>query len=215
MIDKKTIKKSLIIILLIAIIIFAIVQLRKTLARYETTTKTNSDLEVAFWMIEEGYKTDRLLINNIYPDNDNTFEYDFTVSNFRQEKDEDGNVTKVYRAETSLNYELTLIATTNIPLEYSISKNGKSCSNITQTIITDSDGTCYRKITAIISDDANDKNTFSVGTDETDEFTITVRFPEISTVNGTQVDNRTDLDYPDLIENVKIELSATQIIEGE
>ena len=82
MIDKKIVKKILIIILLIIAIVFAFIQLRKTLARYETTTTTERDVDVAFWMLEESYKMDRLFIDKIYPSDTETFEYTITVSNY-------------------------------------------------------------------------------------------------------------------------------------
>ena len=204
MIDKKTVKKILIIILLIIAIVFAFIQLRKTLARYETTTKTKRDVEVAFWMLEEGYKMDRLFIDKIYPSNTETFEYNFTVSNYNSNQ----------KAETDLKYELELTMSTYLPFEYEIQKNGTTC-NINEEIIKDSDGTCYKKLSSIVSTDTNDKNTFQVGAEESDEFTLKVRFPLQTYVNGVQVENRADLDYPDLIQDVKIELSATQIVEGE
>lgn len=204
MIDKKTIKKILLIILLIIAIVFAFIQLRKTLARYETTTTTERDVDVAFWLIEEGYKMDRLFIDKIYPSSTETFEYTFSVSNYNSNQ----------KAETDLNYELALIMSTYLPLEYEIQKNGTTC-NMTEQIITDTDGTCYKKLSSIVSTDVNDKNTFQVGTDETDEYTLKVTFPLQTFVNGVQVENRADLDYPDLIQDVKIELSATQIVEGE
>lgn len=204
MIDKKTIKKSLIIILLIIAIVFAFIQLRKTLARYETTTTTQREVDVAFLMLEESYKMDRLLIDKLYPSDTETFEYTFTIANYDAYK----------KAETDLNYEIALTMSTYLPLEYEIQKNGTTC-NMTEQIITDSDGTCYKKLSAIESTDTNDKNIFHVGTDELDEFTLKVKFPLKTYVNGVQVENRADLDYPDLIQEVKIELSATQIVEGE
>ena len=204
MIDKKTVKKSLIIILLLIIIIFVFVKLRQTLARYETTTTTERDVDVAFLITDASFKTDRLLIEKIYPTDEETFEYTFSVSNF----------DAGHSAETDLSYELEIITTTNMPLEYEIQKNGTTC-NKTEEIITDANGTCYRKISSIISTDANDTNIFQVGTDEIDEFVLKVNFPLKSYVNGVEVENRANLDYPDLMEDVKIQLTATQIVDGE
>ena len=124
MIDKKKLRKSLLILLLIAIIIIAIILIRNTLARYETTATSDKDIDVAFWVIGESYNTQRMLIKNIYP-SDTSFDYTFTVSNF--EVNEDDNSIKK-RAETDLEYELSLTTTTNLPLEYAIQKNGASCS---------------------------------------------------------------------------------------
>ena len=81
MIDKKRVIKSLIIISLIIIIIFATIQIRNTLARYETTTTTQRDVDVAFWVVDNSFKSERLIIDDIYP-LDTPFTYTFTVSNF-------------------------------------------------------------------------------------------------------------------------------------
>lgn len=192
MIDKKKLRKSLLILLLIAIIIIAIILIRNTLARYETTATSEKDVDVAFWTLDNSFKTDRLLIKDIYP-SDTSFDYTFTVSNF--EVAEDGTtVTK--RAETDLNYELVLTATTNLPLEYSIQKNGKSCTK-TETIYADEDGTYYKEIKL-------PQSRMNQGTDSTDRYTVKVTFPK---------SNYTNVDYADLIEYMKIDLTAQQIIE--
>ena len=125
MFDKKKIKKSLIILLLIAIIIIVIILLRRTLARYETTTSSDKDVDVAFWIVNDDFKTGKILIKDIYP-SDKSFDYTFSVSNFKQE--DNGSITK--RAETDLQYELTFTMTTNLPLEYQIMKNGSIINNV-------------------------------------------------------------------------------------
>ena len=86
MIDKKRLRKSLIILLLIVVIITAIILIRNTLARYETTATSEKDVDVAYWMIDNSFKSDRLLIKDIYP-SDTTFDYTFTVSNFEGGED--------------------------------------------------------------------------------------------------------------------------------
>lgn len=192
MIDKKRLRKSLIILLLIVVIITAIILIRNTLARYETTATSEKDVDVAYWMIDNSFKSDRLLIKDIYP-SDTTFDYTFTVSNF--EVGEDGTtITK--RAETDLNYDLVLTATTNLPLEYTIQKNGANCTK-NETIYADEDGTYYKKIKL-------PQGRMNQGTDSTDRYVVKVTFPK---------SNYTNVDYADLIEYIKIDLSAKQIIE--
>ena len=111
MINKKAIFKSLIIISLLIVIIFAFIQIRNTLARYETTASTERDVDVAFWMIDTSFASERILISEIYP-SDTPYEYTFTVSNFKDTK----------RAETDLEYEVILTTTTNLPFQYVIEK---------------------------------------------------------------------------------------------
>lgn len=193
--DKKKIRKCLIILLLIVIIIAVIILIRNTLARYETTATSDKDVDVAFWVVDNSFKSDRMLIKDIYP-SDTSFDYTFTVSNY--EMVESGTITK--RAETDLDYELVLTTTTNLPLEYEIQKNGTTCQK-TEEIYTDTDGTYYREIKL-----ETDKNNLVMrqGTDTTDTFVVKVTFPK---------SNYTNVEYADLLEYIKIDLSAKQLIE--
>lgn len=196
MFDKKKIRKSLVILLLIAIIIGAIILIRNTLARYETTATSEKDVDVALWVVDNSFKSDRLLIEDIYPA-DTSYDYTFTVSNY--ETSEDG-LTITKRAETDLTYDLVITTTTNLPLEYEIQKNGVTCTK-TEQLITDDDGTYYREIKL-----ETDKNnlTMTQGTDTIDTYVLKVTFPK---------SNNTNLEYADLIEYVKIDLTARQIIK--
>lgn len=208
MIDKKKIIKSLIIISLIIIIIFVAIQIKNTLARYETTTTTKRDVDVAFWVLDNSFKSERLVIDDIYP-LDTPFEYQFTVSNFNGDK----------IAETDIEYEIVLTTTTNLPLSYEITKNGTTYTGINQKLFTDEDGTVFREIRfgttenpyPLIMDTITGAN--NEKTKITDTYILKVTFPTQSYVNGVLVDNRTNLDYPDLIENVKIDLTARQKID--
>lgn len=191
MLDKKKLKKSFFVLLLIAIIIIAIILIRKTLSRYETTANSDKDVDVAFWIINDDFKSGKILIKDIYP-SINSFDYKFTVSNFKA--NEDGSISK--RAETDLEYGLTFTTTTNLPLEYQIEKNG-TILDTTQEIITDEDGTYYRKISL-------DTAQMAQGTDVVDNFVIKVIFPK---------DNDINAEYSDLIEYIKMDLNAKQIVE--
>lgn len=192
MIDKKKLRKSLVIIALLALIIAAIILIRNTLARYETNATSEKDVDVAFWIIDNSFKSDRMLIKDIYP-SDTSFNYTFSVSNFEVEDD---GTTINKRAETDLEYELVLTATTNLPLEYTIQKNGVTCTK-NETLYADEDGTYYKEIKL-------PKGRMNQGTDITDEYVVKVNFPK---------SNYTNVDYADLIEYIKINLNAKQIIE--
>lgn len=189
MFDKKKIRKSLVILLLIVIIIAAIILIRNTLARYETTATSEKDVDVALWVVDNSFKSDRILLKDIYP-SDVSFDYTFTVSNFSDTK----------KAETDLDYELVLTTTTNLPLEYEIQKNGKTCRK-TEELYADADGTYYREIKL---ETAQNNLVMRQGTDTTDTFVVKVTFPK---------ENYTNLEYADLIEYIKIDLTAKQLIE--
>lgn len=190
MIDKKRLLKSLTIILLIAIIIFAINQIRKTLAKYQTEGDAQRDVDVAFWIVDNSFQTERILVEDIYPRRD-PFEYTFTVSNFNQEGQ---------KAETDLEYDITITASTYLPLSYEISKDGVICTKDDQLYM-DNDNTYYRQIQLLAKD-----NDFSMDSNinETDTLVMKITFPEEYSSNS---------EYADLIEDIKIELSARQIID--
>ena len=198
MINKKAFFKSLIVISLLIIIIVAVIQIRNTLARYETAATTERDVDVAFWVVDNSFQEERLLIEDIYPST-NPFEYTFTVSNFKDDK----------IAETDMEYEIVLTTTTNLPLSYEIQRNGTTYSNKQEEIYTDSDGTVYREIRfgttenpyPLIMDTIS--NTTNTKTKVTDTYTIKVTFPQ---------ENSANLEYADLMEYIKIELTARQVI---
>ncbi len=191
MFERRRVRKSIRVLLLIAIIIIAIILIGRTLARYETTATSDKDVDVAFWVIDNDFKTGTVLIKDIYPSND-SFDYTFSVSNF--EIKENGGIGK--RAETDLEYELTLTATTNLPLEYQIEKNGQVIDS-KEEIITDQDGTYYKKFSL-------GADQMTQGEDTTDKFVIKVKFPRQNVMNEN---------YADLIEYVKLDLNAKQITE--
>lgn len=200
MIDKKRLIKSLIILALLIIIIFAIVQIRKTLARYETTATTERDVDVAFWVVDNDFKSDRILIEDIFP-RTTPFEYTFTVSNFSGTKS----------AETDLEYEFVITTTTNLPLSYEIIKKNatedpeddKTCTKVEQ-LKTDADGTYYREIKLQTDPNTNKIFTMDSESDITDTFVMKVSFPQEYNANEQ---------YADLMEDIKIDLTARQIIE--
>ena len=188
MINKKAIFKSLIIISLLIVIIFVFIQIRGTLARYETIATTERNVDVAFWMIDTSFASERILISEIYP-SDTPYEYTFTVSNFKDTK----------RAETDLEYEVVLTTTTNLPFQYVIEKEGVPCTT-TERLITDTDGTYYREMK--LETVANNL-ILETGSDQTHNFKIKLTFPKV---------NNENMEYADLIEYIKLDLSAKQII---
>lgn len=192
MVDKKRLRKCLIVLVLIAIIITAIVLIRNTLARYETNATSEKDVDVAFWIIDNSYKSESILIKDIYP-SDTSFDYTFTVSNF-EVAENGGTVAK--RAETDLEYDLVLTTTTNLPFEYVIKKNGSTCAK-TERLYTDSDGTYYKEMKL-------PQVRMNQGSDNIDTYVIKITFPK---------SNYTNVEYADLLEYIKIDLNAKQIIE--
>lgn len=191
MLDKKKLKRSILILFLIAIIIIAIIFIVRTLSRYQSVATSEKDVDVAFWMLHDDFQTASMIIKDIYP-SEQSFDYSFNVSNF--EEDEEGNIAK--RAETDLEYRLKIITTTNLPLEYEIMKDDTVLTT-QQNIITDDDGTYYREIVI-------DPTQMLQGEDLTDMYTIRVTFPK---------ENDTNAEFSDLIEYIRLEIDANQLID--
>ena len=191
MLDKKKLKRSILILFLIAIIIIAIIFIVRTLSRYQSVATSEKDVDVAFWMLHDDFQTASMIIKDIYP-SEQSFDYSFNVSNF--EEDEEGNIAK--RAETDLEYRLKIITTTNLPLEYEIMKDDTVLTT-QQNIITDDDGTYYREIVI-------DPAQMLQGEDLTDMYTIRVTFPK---------ENDTNAEFSDLIEYIRLEIDANQLID--
>ena len=197
MIDKKRLKKSLIIISLIIIIIFATIQIRNTLARYETVTTGQVDVEAAFWIVESNFESKTIIIDDIYP-SEESFKYTFAVSNFNDTRS----------AETDLDYEILLTSTTNLPLSYEIVKvikegeieTEKPCI-VEEELYQDTDNTVFRKFR--LETEANALK-MAHENDITDTFRIKVTFPQ---------ENSTTPEYADLIESIKLDLTAKQVID--
>jgi len=184
-------KKVIISLIIISIIIIAAVQITRTLARYETTTTTQRDVDVAFWIVDNDFKSDRILIDDIYPST-TSYKYQFTVSNFNNTKS----------AETDLEYEIVLTTTTNLPLSYGISKNGTTinANKKEERLYADQYGTVYREIKI----GTIEKNILLQENNTTDTYILEVTFPKSYSSN---------LEYADLMEDIKIDLTARQKIE--
>jgi hypothetical protein len=125
--------------------------------------------------------------------------YNFKVYN----TDENGTV-----ADTNISYELKIIVTTNIQLNYELyyNQNSQSAqasslisnSNISDQVETDEWGTYFRTF-------AIDEKCFRYGSAKYDEYTLKVTFP--SNYNSSV--------YQDLIESIKIQLKSKQVLPGD
>lgn len=210
MIDKKRLFKTLIIISLVIIIIISTIQIMaKTLARYQTETTGQGDIDVAFWVVDNNFKSERLLIDGIYPRN-TPFEYNIQVSNFNPGTLPEETDDKI--AETDMEYEITITTTTNLPLSYKITKNGVEYTSAQQKLITDADGTICREIKFATEVMDTIQTSQNQKTKITDIYTLKVSFPEESHVEGIIVNNKDNPNYADLMEDIKIDLKTRQKI---
>ena len=174
----------LIICLLIVVRLFTLV-----LSRYENISNTITKVDVAFYLLNEDYKTMTTNLSSIYP-KDGVYVYTFSI----------GNEEGTKRAETDLTYDLKIRTTTNLPLTYELYKNQKytdtGAKNIVKEDITkiDEHGTYFKTMTT-----NQEYLKYEKGT--TNTYQLVVNFPKIYNEES----------YQDILEMIEITIDAKQV----
>ncbi len=172
-------------------VIFAII--RTSNARFATTTTSETKLDVALYALSEDNDLN-ILLDTLVP-RDEPYVYNFSVYNT------DGtNVT-----DAAMVYDLKIIATTNIPLEYKLCMNNNNCENPSvqsdinvNTVTADADGTLFRTMTTT-------RQEFGFEQEERNDYTLLVYFPK-------QYDSS---QYQDLVESIQINVDSKQKLETD
>ncbi len=162
-------------------------------ARYESNAVSETELDVALFALAENDDY-YITLNKMVPRED-PYVYRFSISN----TDPNGTLTDV-----KMQYDLKIITTTNLPLEYELYKNqnylsSSAINRINEDIIAeDADGTFFRTLTT-------DREVFGYNAVATNNYTLLVYFSE----------DNTDSIYQDLIESIQINIDAKQLVDGE
>lgn len=221
MFDKKVIRKCIIILIIIVLIFFAINFIRRAFSRYESDGKSTIGPDLAFWVVNESLTSNDLQIENIEPmptdaaDKESYIKnVEFTIQNYRES----------ISTQVPLKYEIRIFATTNLPLEYELYQYGDDdvlktapCV-VSNELVTDTYGTCYREIKAApsrstINDFFFDKVEGETGK-EIDRFLLKIWLPDAEGSGYNYADGQNYM-FADLIDYVKVEIRATQIISEE
>lgn len=174
----------LILCLLIIARIFVLV-----LSKYESISDSYANVDIAFYLFKEDYKTMTLNLASIVPQ-DNVYIFDFSIGN------QDG--TEI--AEVDLEYELTLRTTTNLPLTYELYMNQQYTEQGATNIIKennvekDEHGTYFRIM-------STDKVNLPYTQGITNLYQLVVHFPA----------NYSQENYQDIIELIEISVNAQQV----
>lgn len=188
--DKRVFIKALIIILgiIVATRLFVLI-----LARYESMSNSVANVDVAFYVLKDDYKTMTTNLDSLLPQDD-AYIYTFSIGN------QDGTQT----AEVDLEYELTIRTTTNLPLTYELYMNQQYTDSNAQNIITenkieaDEQGTYFRKL-------LTDKVSLSYKVATTNQYQLVVHFPKEYNAEN----------YQDIIELIEITVDSHQVIGKE
>lgn len=179
-----------IIVFLLIDLLAVLVIINTSNARYESTAVSNTELEVALYALEEDDDY-TISLNEMVP-REEPYVYKFTVTN----TDKNGNLSDV-----KLYYDLKIIATTNMHLNYKLYKNQNYLSPSANSIVNldivapDEDGTFFRTLTT-------SRVYFGFEEVETNEYTLLVYFPE--TFKNSK--------YQDLIESIQINIDSQQVV---
>lgn len=221
MFDKKVIRKCIIIILIILLILIAINFIRRAFSRYESDGQSVVGPNLAFWVVNESLTSEDLFIEDIEPlplnaaDSESYIKnVEFTIQNYRES----------ISTQVPLKYDIRILATTNLPLEYELYQYGddgviKSAKcDVSNELITDEYGTCYREIKALpsrstVNDFFFDKVEGEEGK-EIDRFVLKIWLPNAENDAYDYADNQNYM-FADLIDYIKVEIRATQIISEE
>lgn len=176
---------KLVILILCMLIIARIFVL--VLSKYESISNSYANVDIAFYLFKEDYKTMTVNLASIVPQ-DNKYIYEFTI----------GNQDGIETAEVDIEYELTLRTTTNLQLTYELYMNKNSSENIIteNTVLPDEYGTFFRTMTT--------KKVFLPYTEGTTNlYQLVINFPA----------NYNQEKYQDIIELLEITVNAKQVVE--
>lgn len=159
------------------------------LSKYESISNSYANVDIAFYILKEDYKTMTINLASLLPQEDE-YVFEFSIGN-----EEDGEI-----AEVDLEYELTLKTTTNLPLTYKLYMNEQYTDETATNIIkennvsSDEYGTYFRTMTT-------DKITLPYAQGKTNVYQLVINFPA----------NYNEEIYQDIIELLEITVNAHQV----
>lgn len=159
------------------------------LSKYESISNSYANVDIAFYLLKEDYKTMTIDLASIVP-RDNEYIFEFSIGNQEGEQ----------IAEVDLEYELTLRATTNLPLGYKLYLNeeytSEGSTNIIKenTVNADEYGTYFRMMTT-------EKILLKYTEGKTNLYQLVVTFPQ----------NYNSEIYQNVLELLEINVNAEQV----
>ena len=174
--------KKVIVLIICLLIVIRIITL--IMARYESSSNSEANIDTAFYILNDDYQQMTLNLDSIIPGSE-PYTYTFSISN-----EKDGHIT-----ETDMEYNLKIRTTTNLPLTYQLLENENTIDDFTNEVDKDGDGTYFRTMKV-------GPRYYKHSISGTNTYKLIVNFPE----------DFTDINYQDIIELIEISVSSTQTI---
>lgn len=164
-----------------------------TLSRYQSTGVGNVNSNIAFYLFKVDYLTSSIKLNELLP-SDVPYVYNFSVGNQNGDKVSD----------VDIEYLLSIVTTTNLPLRFEIYENcnylDSTCVNLlnddNKVIEKDDDGTYFQTFSLEMRE-------LYYASPETNSYTLLIYFDK----------NNNDFKYQGVIESVKIVVDSKQMVE--
>jgi hypothetical protein len=190
--DKERFMFVLRIILIFLAIVIAFNLINFTYSKFASGANSNAKADIAFFVVDVGNYSNTLELKGLTP-SDTPYLYHIDVSNFKDNK----------KANVNLTYTINFTATTNLPLTYQIVRNenyGVGATNIItkDQISTDVNGVYYRNLST------DQIYSFSYDQNHTDNYTLVVNFP-------SSYSNNPDA-YQNLIDLFSVTIEAKQVV---
>lgn len=190
MFDKKRVRLYIKFTILLLCLFIVIRMFTLTVSRFQSKTNSNPNIDIAFYLLKEEYKSMQLNLGTIIPRSE-PYIYYFSISNT------DG----VNTAEVNMNYNVKIKTTTNLPLSYALyledSETNEEINIITNNKVEKDEYDTYFRILE------TEDRIFYYTKPETNVYKLVITFPEIYNT----------IEYQNIIESVEILVDAKQIIE--
>lgn len=178
---------SLMVLFIVSVGVFAII---KTFAFYNSNASLSLDIQTAIYVVEPGEMSFNIDLEKIIP-SDEPYIYTFSVSNFDEEK----------RTDVDLEYDLEVITTTNLPLNYKLYYNAYDLSTndiiTTRDIRQDEDGSYYNYFKV------DQKYSFTYKENQTHIYYLIIEFPTTY---------KDIIEYSDAIDNIQVKINTQQVL---
>ncbi len=160
-----------------------------TLSRFRTEGRGDVAVDIAFFVANDQYTRQEITLTDEKPGD--TYSYTFSVANYHNG----------HRSDVNQSYDIEILATTNLPLEYElelINETPAVDAILTDTMVQDEDDTYFRSI-------KTSTRNFYYSSDYTDYYKLTVNFP---------IEDK-NFKYQGVAENIEIRVNAKQILDSD